>query len=199
MKIKFLALLFMATIALSACAPAEPTLSPADVAGTAAAQAWLSVTQTAGAMPTPTFTETPAPPTETLAPTATLFPTLAPLPTQPAEALPTATAGVDPCNDVPPAKPLGATGTVTFVNKSEGQVNLSFGLYKENDKKECGTYSFAISRYDQPTYTVLAGCYWAYGWVNGDKPSTTSNIEAICITSGGNTKVIISKEVVSPY
>ena len=66
---------------LSACGPEpEPTMSAADVQGTAVAAAWTMVAETQAAIPT----ATPIPPTETPLPTALPTNTIAPLelPTQ---------------------------------------------------------------------------------------------------------------------
>lgn len=166
---------------LSACGPAPaPTLSAADVQGTAVADAWIAITQTQAAMPT--IMSTPVP-TETFTPqpTLTLLPTLS-LPTL---VIPTeTTAANDPCNLPPPDKPKGITVKVKFVNKSGGHVDLSFGMNSPNKMKECGTYSFSLGQFDEPTVTVLAGCYWGYAWITGDKPSVAKTGNAIlCITN----------------
>ncbi len=178
---------------LSACGPEPtPTLSVADAQNTAVAAAWAALTQTQAAMPT--ATETPIPPTPTLtftpAPTFTPFPTVVP-PTLPD------TSATDPCNEPPPAEPKGSVIKVKFVNKADSSLNLSFGMMKENDKKECGTYSFTIGRYDEPEATVLAACYWGYAWVL-DPPSTSQTPDVLCLTETGKTYTIwINKEVIS--
>src|SRR5690349_17398578 len=87
------------------CGPApEPTLSSADLAGTAMADAWLAITQTQAAIPT--NTATPIPPTPTFPPTFTPFPTLAPVVATNTPAAGDA-AAANPCYDPPPAKPKG--------------------------------------------------------------------------------------------
>ena len=124
---------------LSACGGAsEPTLTAADVEGTAVANAWIALTQTQAALPT----QTPSPiPTETFTPLPTMtapaliLPTLAP----PTLAVATNPAD-DPCNLPPPAEPKGLTVKVKFVNKSGGQAALSFGMNFPNKIGECGTY-----------------------------------------------------------
>ena len=56
----FLSILLI--VVISACGPAPtPTLSVADVQGTAVANAWIAITQTQAAIPT--ATQTPIPPT----------------------------------------------------------------------------------------------------------------------------------------
>ncbi|HEY2981409.1 MAG TPA: hypothetical protein VGJ22_09535 [Anaerolineales bacterium] len=177
-------------VLISACGPApEPTLSAEDFASTALANAYTQVAMTQAAIPT----ATPIPPT--LTPTFTPLPTSPPLPTS----VPvTATAMTDPCEGVPPVEPQGDTGRVKLVNKSKGQVNLSFGMYQANSLGECGTYSFSLGIFDAPTVTVLAGCYWGYAWITGNAPSIAKTINAICVGSGATISVTIGTEVISP-
>ncbi len=165
------------TLFLSACGPApEPTLSANDVANTAVANAWISVTLTQAALPTATATLTPLPPTPTWTPlpTMTLIPTGVP-------ATATLSAAQDPCNQPPPSEPKGTMVQVQFINKSNGSVSLSFGMEQANSLGECGTYGFSIGRFDSPVVNVMAGCYWAYGWVTGDKTSTTQTTNDLCV------------------
>jgi len=70
---------------------------------------------------------------------------------------------------------------VKFLNKTNSTVNLAFGMEKENSLKECGTYSFTLNRYEEPEVTVLAGCYWGYGWVL-DPVSTAKTPNSLCLT-----------------
>jgi hypothetical protein len=188
MKRKFVTVISILVIAaLSACGPAPtPTLSPADIGNTAIANAWVAMTLTQAAMPTATQTPVPPQPTATFVPqpTFTLFPTIAVVATLPD------TSAINPCDDVPPVKPLGAQVKIRFLNKTEGSVNLSFGMVQENSDKECGTYTFVMGKYDEPEVTVLAGCYWGYGWVTGDKPSTPQTSSNLCVTDTGKTTSI---------
>lgn len=195
MKRKFVSVISILVIALlSACGPAAtPTLSAADVQGTAVAQAWLAMTMTQAAIPT--ATQTPIPPTPTItftpAPTFTPFPTLVPA------TLPD-TSATDPCNEPPPAAPKGDMVKIKFLNKTDGSVILSFGMAQENSLKECGTYSFTMGRFDEPEVTVLAGCYWGFGWVDGSVPSTAKTINNLCVTDKSKTTQIwITSEVIS--
>jgi hypothetical protein len=183
--------------ALSACGPeAAPTLSVADIQSTAVAQAWVALTQTQASLPT--ATQTPIPPTATTAftplPTATLMliPTLAP-----AATLPDASA-TNPCNEPPPAEPKGDLVKIKFLNKSNGNVTLSFGMMKENEEKECGTYSYSLGKYEEATVQVLAGCYWGYAWVDGKVPSTSKTVDSLCVTDTSKTTAIwINAEVIN--
>jgi hypothetical protein len=128
--------------------------------------------------------------TFTPAPTNTPYPTVVP-PTLPD------TSATDPCNEPPPQEPQGTLVRVKFLNKSEGTVNLSFGMTQENDKKECGTYTFSLGRYEEPEVTVLAGCYWGYAWVlEPDSIAKTPNV--LCITDTSKvTSVWITAELIA--
>lgn len=198
MKKNYLTILsILITVAVSACGPTpEPTMSAADLQGTAIANAWIAITQTQAAIPT--ATQTPVPPTPTITleplPTATLL-LVPPLALLPAATLPV-TATTDTCNDPPPIKPKGTVVNIKFVNKTDSSLNLSFAMAQENSLKECGTYSFTLARYDEPVVQVLAGCYWAYAWVL-DPPSNAQSPEALCVTDTSKAIAIwITKEVI---
>jgi hypothetical protein len=179
---------------LSACGPAPtPTLSAADVQGTAIADAWIAMTMTQAAIPT--ATPTPIPPTPTV--TFTPPPTLTPFPTLVPATLPD-TSAIDPCNEAPPAEAKGAKVKIKFINKSGGNVALAFGMVQENEFKECGTYSFSLAKFDEPVVDVLAGCYWGYGWIDGKATSTAKTINNLCVTDTSKiTAIWINAEVIS--
>jgi len=194
MKKKFLYIVsILVIVTLAACGTAEPTMSPDDIANTAIADAWLAVTLTQAALPTATS----VPPTFTPEPTVTPFPTLPLLPTL-APATVAAVATTDPCNQVPPARPQGALVNVKFVNKSDGLLNLSFGMNNPNDKGECVTYSYTLGTDSETVVTVLAGCYWGYAWVDGKTPSVARTGSTIlCVTDPSKTPPIwITKEAI---
>jgi hypothetical protein len=195
MKRKFVSVISILVIAaLSACGPAPtPTLSAADVEGTAVANAWVAITLTQAAIPT--ATQTPVPPTPTI--TFTPPPTLTPFPTLVPATLPD-TSATDPCNMPPPVDSKGDKVKVKFLNKSNGTATLSFGMTQENSFKECGTYSFTLGKFEEPVVQVLAGCYWAYAWIDGKVPSTAKNIDVLCVTDTTKmTSIWISTEVIS--
>lgn len=197
MKQKQLVFSLIVALVISACGgEATPTLSADEIAQTAVAEAWIVVTQTAAAMPT----ATPVPPTNTPEPTATFAPTLAILPTLPpvtVAVLTTPTADV--CNQVPVAEPQGALINVEFDNKSEGQVNLAFGMNTPNDKGECFTYSFGLGKGDVYAAKVVSGCYWGYAWVTGAVPSVARTGGTIlCLTDTARTyHVVITAETIT--
>ena len=194
MKRKFITVISILIITvLSACGPAPtPTLSVVEVQGTAVAQAWLAMTMTQLAMPTATQTPIPPSPTATFTPLPTIeIPTLAPAATLPSAAT------ANPCNDVPPVKPLGDVTKILFVNKTDSNLNLSLGMIQANSLKECGTYSFTLNKFDQPEVTVLAGCYWGYGWV-ASPPSTPQTASSLCVTDKSKTyQVWITKDLIA--
>lgn len=194
MKKKFLYIVsILVIVILAACGTAEPTMSADDIANTAIADAWLAVTLTQAALPTATS----VPPTFTPEPTVTPFPTLPLLPTL-APATVAAVATTDPCNQVPPVKPQGALVNVKFVNKSDGLLNLSFGMNNPNDKGECVTYSYTLGIDSETVVTVLAGCYWGYAWVDAKTPSVARTGSTIlCVTDPSKTPPIwITKEAI---
>jgi hypothetical protein len=194
MKQKFLLVIsILVIVTLSACgAEATPTISAADIASTAMADAWIAVTQTQAAMPT----NTPIPPTFTPQPTFTFVPTQPILPTLTPAVVAAATQ--DECNQVPIEKPQGAQVRVKFVNKSEGLVNLSFGMNSPNSKGECVTYSYTIGVFEEPVVTVLVGCYWGYAWITGDEPSVARTGSTIlCVDDPNKVPPIwITKETI---
>jgi hypothetical protein len=179
-------------------------MNAVDVQGTAVAAAWTIVAMTQAAIPT----ATPVPLTET--PIPTLPPTFTPLPL-PTSALPTQPVigaspvgggpTPDPCNaPVAPDAP-GHKVRVQFLNKSGGNVNLSFGLVEKTEFGECGTYHFTFNKNESPVVTVLGGCYWAYAWVTNigkdNDTSTSSGIQNFCMhDSGHKWTITIKKDVI---
>jgi hypothetical protein len=128
---KLVTLMFASLFLLSACGPEpEPTMSAAEVQGTAVAAAWTMVAETQAAIPTATL----IPPTDT--PIPTLPPTATPilLPTQPISVLPTDTqtaASGDICQDlkhVIPAEAAGPKTTIKIVNEHKVPVTISLYL-----------------------------------------------------------------------
>jgi hypothetical protein len=193
MKKKFLYIISTLVILVAvACGPApEPTLRAEDVAGTAAADAWLAVTLTQAAIPTNTATSTPTP---TLLPTFTLVPTLFAPPTA-VLAIPT-TPAVNPCYNPPPPEPKGQQVQIKLVNNSKGLVDLSLGMQNPNNQGECATYFFRLGRYDQTVVTVLAACYWGYAYIT-DPTSNAQTASNLCLFETSKTVPIsIGAEVI---
>jgi predicted small lipoprotein YifL len=185
MKRKFLPIVSLVLMmALAACGPkSAPGLSAADVQNTAVAHAMTAIGMTQAVMPT----NTPALPTPILPTLTTEGATLVTLPTvavatQVSAPVNNSNASPTPdCYQPPAAKLLGTTVQVKLVNKSDGPVNLSMGMYEPNDKGECFTWAFSVNDKGSETVTVLSGCYWIAGYQNGPNPSTP-RVGYICLT-----------------
>jgi hypothetical protein len=159
-------------LATAACAPAVPTIDPAQVQASAMAAASTMIAMTQAAIPT----ATDVPPTPIPSPTAFPSPTLAPLPTV---ASPTAagTSG-DDCNHL---FDMAATGNlrtpVKINNQTKGAVNLSLGMYEKNAFGQCGYLGFSVPKGQSIVasmpQTGKGPCWWGYAWVNGPEPSTS--------------------------
>jgi hypothetical protein len=144
----------IAALVLTACGPTpEPTMSPADVQGTAMAAAMTMVAETQAAIPT----ATPIPPTEL--PTATPFPTstVPPLiletPTlaQGVSVFPTNTrvpasgsGSNDPCNQ-PLTSWGGESAKLTLKNHTKPQGVVTASLFFNASFGECGYISAQFS------------------------------------------------------
>ena len=165
----------IAALVLTACGPEpEPTLSPADVQGTAMAAAVTMVAETQAAIPT----ATPIPPTEP--PTATPFPTntVPPLsfetPTlaQGIGVFPTSTpipasgGSNDPCNQ-PLTSWGGESAKLTLKNNTKPKGTVTASLFFTASFGECG---YIGAQFDGSTsLTVPVGTFYAGAFVDGPK------------------------------
>jgi hypothetical protein len=167
---KTITVLFALTILLTACGPeATPTMSPADVQGTAVAAAWTVVAETQAAIPT----ATPLPPTPL--PSPTLQPTFTPPPlatsgvaTQnPVAALPTSTsASADSCLMPLDMGEAGPKKRVRVENDTGGPLNLSLTLYEKNAFGQCGALSWAnVGKNAKFIIEIPSGSWFAYAWI----------------------------------
>jgi hypothetical protein len=163
------------TALLTACGPeATPTMSPADVQGTAVAAAWTVVAETQAAIPT----ATPEPPTATPSPTA--LPTFTPaLPTSgtpgalgtatqnPVAALPTSTsASSDSCLAALDMGEAGPMKRVRIENQTGGPVNLSLTLWQKNAFGQCGALSWSnLAKNAKMIVEIPSGDWYAYAWI----------------------------------
>jgi hypothetical protein len=166
---KLIPTLALLAILVAACGgqPAEPTLSPDQVQGTAISAAFTMVAQTQAAVPT----NTPLPPTETPSPTPLPTFTPLPLPTQ-SIALPTATTassgGGGQCDGLLNEAEAGPQSLVRFENNTEGTVGLSLYMYTPNKFAQCGSHAsnpFAIAKNGKITVSLPKGQYYAYAWI----------------------------------
>jgi len=188
MKRKFMpAVSFFVVMALAACGPKPaPELSVTDVQNTAVALALTEIAITQSAIPT----NTPVPPTPTTdMATLAILPTVAletPIVAPPASSIASPTP--DCYQPAPPTKDLlGTTVNIKFVNKADGPVSLSMGMYAPNDQGECYTFGLGISNNGSEVVTILSGCYWISGYQNGPKPSTP-RADYICLTDTNQTR-----------
>jgi hypothetical protein len=154
------------TLVLTACGPTpEPTMSPADVQGTAMAAAMTMVAETQAAIPT----ATPIPPTEI--PSATPFPTntVPPLslasPTQAinALALPTntpvpASGSNDPCNQTLTTWD-GESAKIRVVNATKPQGTIVLSIWVNTTMGQCGYIPANSNSFYIPMGTFSAGAF----------------------------------------
>jgi hypothetical protein len=177
----------IAALVLTACgSPAEPTMSPADVQGTAMAGAQTMVAETQAAIPT----ATPIPATETA--TVTSFPTatfpplnLTPstqavqvgggtqLATQavglPPTSVPTKAPGTgsnDPCNQ-PLTSWGGQSAQLTLKNNTKPKGVVTASLFFRASFGECGYISAQFD--NSTTLKVPVGTFSAGAFVDGPK------------------------------
>jgi len=165
-------------VLLTACGPkAEPTMSPAEVQGTAMAAAMTMVAATQAAVPTATS----IPPTE--APSATPFPTnTLPVQNQPSlldiatatqafAVVPTNTTASSVGSNDPCMAPLttwqGDSAKMYLRNNTKPQGFVTLALGFTTNMGECGIISAAFD--GSSTITVPMGTFWASAFVDGKK------------------------------
>jgi hypothetical protein len=198
---KILPILLALTVILTACAPqGTPTMSPADVQGTAVSAAWTMVALTQIAMPT----ATPLPPTETPSPTSLptftppplLIPTLEPL------ILPTATsAPSDPNNCLKPLNvgEAGPTNPMRIENQSGGVIQwLSLNL-ATNAFGQCGALSYNnIPINGKQVINLPKGTWYAYAGINfkDGTSSTPYGVFTIRIGDFDLLRIIVKKDTI---
>lgn len=173
MSKKIILLLAATVLLLSACGgQAEPTLSAADVEGTAVAAAWTMVAMTQEAIPT----NTPVPPTETPSPTPLPTFTVEPLPTLEL-VVPTATQAVssstDNCLGPINLKEAGPTTPVRIENNAGGAIRVSLNL-QESAFGQCGAMVYDVPRNGRVFANLPRGSWFAYAWTITGTPSTAS-------------------------
>lgn len=178
---RLIPILLALTVLLTACGQeAPPTMSAADVQGTAVSAAWTVVAMTQQAIPT----NTPVPPTET--PSPTLPPTFT-LPAPPTSSVPTldpfAVAPTSTTSSNPCYKPLnvgeaGPRKRVRIENKSGGKITtISLNLWTPNAHGQCGALAYYNILNNATQIVELPyGNWYAYAWIEY-KGGTTSNSE----------------------
>jgi len=167
-------LIFVSTLVamlLVGCGPkATPTMSPADVQGTAMAAASTMVAMTQAAIPT----ATPLPPTDTPMPTAAVTDTPFVLPTSDLSQIPTlaptiapqtSNGGQDNCLHPLNMAEAGPKHDTLVQNQSGGTINLSLNLYTPNAFGQCGAISYGNMGKNATVMAHLPAGYWyAYAW-----------------------------------
>jgi len=167
---RFLPILLALAVLLTACGPqGTPTMSPAEVQGTAVSSAWTMVAMTQLAIPT----ATPLPPTEVPSPTPP--PTFTPLPSptlDPAFVIaPTSTTSStsgDPCNQPLVSNPDGKKTRLRLQNESGSPVTLSIYLNK-TPFGVCGYRGYSLGRGDRVYVDFPQGCYYFWAIINNPK------------------------------
>lgn len=173
----------VAAIALSACAPATPTVDAAQIQASAMAAASTMIALTVAAVPT----STPIPPTPLPSPTPLPLPTL-PLPSTLAAASPT-TASASNCSGAMDVAAAGPKAPVVIKNEAKAPITFIMGFSTKNTFGQCGSISWSIGRGQSISVQVPQvrtnlgdSCYWTYIYVNDPKkPNVIDNGQSYCI------------------
>jgi hypothetical protein len=204
MMSKIIPILLALTVVLAACAPqAAPTMTTADVQGTAVSAAWTVVAETKAAIPT----ITPVPPTEIPSPTS--LPTFTPeplllIPTLPPLALATpTTAAAAPSNPNGCLKSLnlaeaGPLKNVRIENQTPSQINVSLNLYKPNLFGQCGSLSYTLAKGGARTVQVSSGYWYAFAWVL-NPPSQVGNSFVVGSGNSSGLRIVVTEDRVLWY
>ena len=165
-------LFLIATLVLTACgATPEPTMSPAEVQGTAMAAAMTMVAETQAAIPTATSLPPTELPTATPFPTNTVPPLLLETPTL-AQAVslpptltpvPASVGSNDPCNQILSTWD-GESAKMTVVNATKPQGTIVLSIWVNTNMGECGYIPANPNSFNIPLGTFSAGAF-----VNGKK------------------------------
>ncbi|WKZ38147.1 MAG: hypothetical protein QY332_09410 [Anaerolineales bacterium] len=169
---RILPVLLAVTVLLTACGPqGTPTMSAAEVEGTAVAAAWTMVAMTQEAIPT----NTPIPPTETPSPTP--LPTFTPLAEPTLELIiPTATtASSSGGNCLGPINmsQAGPTSRVRIENETGGTFTISLNLV-ESAFGQCGAMSYNLAKNEKLIVNLPRGSWFAYAWITIGSTNSTA-------------------------
>ena len=194
---KTITFLLASIFLLTACGPEpEPTMSAADVQGTAVAAAWTMVAETQAAIPT----ATPIPPTETPLPTPLPTNTTVPLelPTQSSlleQSTATPANAVDLCSDTKHIIPgqAGPQTTIKIVNEQKAGAVISVYLNK-TPFGECGYRSYTIGKNGSTIVTLPQGCYSAWAWSQDAKKTFGAEGYGLCANNSDKWTMIIRGE-----
>jgi hypothetical protein len=170
---RIIPVLMAVTVLLTACGPqGTPTMSAAEVEGTAVAAAWTMVAMTQEAIPT----ATELPPTETPSPTP--LPTFTPL-AEPTQELIIPTATTAPSSGGSCLGPInmgeaGPTSRVRIENETGGNITISLNLW-ESAFGQCGAVSYSLSKNEKLIVNLPRGSWWAYAWVTSGGSNSTAS------------------------
>ncbi len=177
---KIIPVLAVFAIFITACGPqGTPTMSPAEVEGTAVSSAWTVVAMTLQAIPT----ATPLPPTETPSPTPLPTFTALPLPTLDTTILPTATqqaaGSTGSCDGLLNMAEAGPQSNVRIENETGGTVTFSLWL-DTNAFGQCGFVPgiSPLSVGEKRVMSIPKGVYtaWALIALPGGSSSSASGL-----------------------
>ena len=188
---KIIPVLALFAVFVAACGgqPAEPTLSPEEVQGTAISAAVTMVAQTQAAVPT----NTPLPPTETPSPTPLPTFTALPSPTPDFALLPTATqaassGGGGTCDSILNLAEAGPQSNIRLENDSGGTASVLIYMYNPNLFGQCGSMPsnpYTINKNGTLVVSLPKGNYYVWAYItysDGD----TSTAEGYFINKVGD-------------
>jgi hypothetical protein len=179
-RVRSIWIVTLAAILIAACgAEPAPTMSVADVEGTAVSAALTIVAQTQAAIPT----NTPVPPTET--PTSTPLPTdTPPIPPTIAPTNTLASAGGDYCATRVLGAPKGQNTIIKIDNTTKWPVRVSLYLNETVSHNECGYRVYDLSKNGSVVITDLVyGCYNLWAWSTDPKHPFNSASPTSCINN----------------
>ncbi len=176
-------------ILLTACAPAAPTVDPAQIQASAMAAASTMIALTQAAIPS----ATPPPPTPLPSPTLLALPTVGPLPTLQTLASPTSASsgGGGDCNGLFDVGASGPQARLLIKNTTKGTITFGMKMNTKNSFGQCGYIVWPnIPRAGSvngsvPLVHTSSGdsCYWAYAIVNDPKHPSNPGGGPWCIDS----------------
>jgi hypothetical protein len=184
---------------MGACAPAAPTIDPAQIQASAIAAASTMIAMTKAAFPTPTLVPPTPPPSPTPLPSPTFMtlPTLLPL------GVPSVAAGTaDPCdpNKLLPlvANPdAGPKTTIKILNDTKAPITLSLFLNKTT-LGECGYVGQNLGAHATTILNNLPqGCYSAFAFIKDSvSPSQSVSLSDMCMDSDDEWTIVVGTEVI---
>ncbi len=170
---RLLLVTMLLVILLSACAPAAPTVDPAQIQASAMAAASTMIALTQAAIPT----ATPPPPTPPPSPTLLTLPTLGLLPTLQGAATPTTAAAAGNCNAIFDVGASGPKAPVLIKNTTKAPITVGLKMNTKNTFGQCGYIVWSnIPKAGSVTGSVPLvhtnlgdSCYYGYAIVNDPK------------------------------